>query len=45
MISAFARAAQVLDDSDYLDSAKRAARFLRANLYDESTKTLRAKFS
>ena len=35
MISAFARAAQVLDEPRYLDSAKRAATFLRANLYDE----------
>jgi uncharacterized protein YyaL (SSP411 family) len=44
MISAFARGAQVLGDSDYLDSAKRALQFLRANLYDESTKTLRRNF-
>ena len=44
MISAFARGAQVLGDSDYLDSAKRAVEFLRANLYDESTKTLRRNF-
>jgi uncharacterized protein YyaL (SSP411 family) len=44
MISAFAHAAQVLDDSDYLDSATRAAKFLRANLYDESQKMLRRNF-
>ncbi len=44
MISAFARGAQVFGDSDYLDSAKRALQFLRANLYDESTKTLCRNF-
>ena len=44
MISAFARGAQVLGDPDYLDSAERALEFLRANLYDESTKTLRRNF-
>jgi uncharacterized protein len=44
MISAFARGAQVLGDSRYLDSAKRAMQFLRANLYDESTKMLRRNF-
>ena len=44
MISAFARGAQVFGDSDYLESAKRALRFLRANLYDESTKTFRRNF-
>ncbi len=36
MISAYARAAQVLDDSHYLEIATRAAKFLRANLYDEN---------
>ncbi len=35
MISAFARAAQVLDDPDALATARRAAGFLRANLYRE----------
>jgi uncharacterized protein YyaL (SSP411 family) len=40
MISAYARAAQVLDDSRYLEIAVRAARFLRANLYDSSRKVL-----
>src|SRR6266403_1457485 len=34
MISAYARAAQVLDDSRYLQIATRAANFLRQNLYD-----------
>jgi uncharacterized protein YyaL (SSP411 family) len=36
MISAFARAAQVLADPDYLEAATRAAKFVRAELFDES---------
>ncbi|HEX8899125.1 MAG TPA: thioredoxin domain-containing protein [Chthoniobacterales bacterium] len=40
MISAFARAAQILNDAGYLDAATRAAKFLRAELYDESRKVL-----
>ncbi|HKP05132.1 MAG TPA: thioredoxin domain-containing protein [Chthoniobacterales bacterium] len=40
MISAFARGAQVLGDSAYLEAGKRAAKFLRAELYDDSRKTL-----
>jgi hypothetical protein len=40
MISAYARAAQVLDDSRYLEIATRAARFLWANLYDKKSKLL-----
>jgi uncharacterized protein YyaL (SSP411 family) len=40
MISAFARAAQVLDDSRYLEIATRAANFLRGNLYEEKSKLL-----
>jgi uncharacterized protein len=40
MISAYARAAQVLDEPRYLESATRAAKFVRSNLYDEKTKTL-----
>jgi uncharacterized protein YyaL (SSP411 family) len=40
MISAYARAAQVLDESRYLESATRAVKFLRANLYDEKSKLL-----
>jgi uncharacterized protein YyaL (SSP411 family) len=40
MISAFARAAQVLDDARYLEIATRAAKFLRANLYEEKSKLL-----
>jgi uncharacterized protein len=40
MISAYARAAQVLDDPRYLEIAARAAKFLQANLYDSSGKIL-----
>ena len=40
MISAYARAAQVLDDPRYLEIATRAAKFLWANLYDEKSKLL-----
>jgi uncharacterized protein YyaL (SSP411 family) len=40
MISAYARAAQVLDATRYLEIATRAATFLRANLYDEKSKLL-----
>src|SRR5215469_2636407 len=40
MISAFARAAQVLDDPRYLEVATRAANFLRSDLYDSSGKIL-----
>jgi hypothetical protein len=40
MISAFARATQVLDDPRYLEIAMRGAKFLRANLYEERSKLL-----
>jgi uncharacterized protein YyaL (SSP411 family) len=40
MISAFARAAQVLDDPRYLEVATRATNFLRSDLYDSSGKIL-----
>jgi uncharacterized protein len=40
MISAYARAAQVLDDPRYLEIATRAAKFLRKNLYEEKSKLL-----
>ena len=40
MISAYARAAQVLGDPHYLEIATRAAKFLQANLYDEKSKLL-----
>jgi len=40
MISAFARAAQALDDQRYLAIATQAANFMRSNLYDPSGKIL-----
>jgi uncharacterized protein YyaL (SSP411 family) len=40
MISAYARAAQVLGEPRYLEIATRATKFLRANLYDQSSKLL-----
>jgi uncharacterized protein YyaL (SSP411 family) len=40
MISAYARAALVLDEPRYLEVATRAAKFVRANLYDEKRKLL-----
>ena len=40
MISAFARAAQVLGDTSYLDAAARAAEFVRTKLYDANAHTL-----
>jgi uncharacterized protein YyaL (SSP411 family) len=40
MISAYARAAQVLDDPGYLEAAMRAATFVRTQLYDASRKVL-----
>src|SRR5262249_30697859 len=40
MISAYARAAQVLNDPHYMEIATRAAKFLKANLYDSSSRLL-----
>ena len=40
MISAFARAAQVLDDPSYLEAANRAADFVTQKLYRAETNTL-----
>src|SRR5438552_2166340 len=40
MISAYARAAQVLDDPRYLAIATHAAKFLCANLYDKESRLL-----
>jgi uncharacterized protein YyaL (SSP411 family) len=40
MISAYARGAQVLGGERYLESATRAARFLRTHLYEEKSKKL-----
>jgi uncharacterized protein YyaL (SSP411 family) len=44
MISAFARAAQVLDDATYLKSAELAAEFVRAQLFDAERKVLARNF-
>jgi uncharacterized protein len=40
MISAYARAAQVLDEPRYLEIVTRAAKFLKTNLYEEKSKLL-----
>jgi uncharacterized protein YyaL (SSP411 family) len=40
MISAYARAAQVLNEPRYLENATSAAKFVRANLYNEKSKLL-----
>ncbi len=40
MISAYARAAQILGEPRYLEIATRAAKFLRTNLYDPKSKLL-----
>jgi hypothetical protein len=44
MISAFARAYQVLGDPAYLKAAERAATFIRQKLYSEKTKRLLRRF-
>jgi uncharacterized protein len=44
MISALARAAQVLDDGEYLRSAQRAAEFARTKLFDSKRKILARNF-
>ena len=44
MISAFAKGAQILDEPRYLDGARAAAAFLRANLWDESRETLLRRY-
>ena len=40
MISAYARAAQVLDEPRYLEIATRAAKFVQSRLYDSSSRIL-----
>ena len=40
MISAYSRAAQILDEPRYVEAAQQAAKFVRANLYDEKSKLL-----
>lgn len=44
MISAFARAYQLLDDQRYLEAARRAAQFITTQLYDPSKKQLLHRF-
>jgi uncharacterized protein YyaL (SSP411 family) len=44
MISAFAKAAQVLDDEGYLESARRAMRFLLDTMYSSDTGLLLRRF-
>src|SRR5437660_6808240 len=40
MISAYARAGQVLDEPRYVETATRSARFLRTHLYEEKSNLL-----
>ena len=40
MISAYARAAQILAEPRYVQAARQAAKFVRSNLYDEKSKLL-----
>ncbi len=44
MISAFARAGQILDEPAYLAAARGAADFIREHLYDEKTGLLRRSY-
>lgn len=44
MISALARAGQVLQEPRYLQAAEAAAQFLRATLYDEQKATLKRRY-
>jgi uncharacterized protein YyaL (SSP411 family) len=44
MISAFSRAAQILGEYRYLESAEASAAFLREHLFDARTQTLRRSF-
>jgi uncharacterized protein YyaL (SSP411 family) len=44
MISALARAAQVLDDERYLSAAEAAAEFLHSRLYDDKTGLLKRRY-
>jgi uncharacterized protein YyaL (SSP411 family) len=44
MIGAFARAAQVLGDASFLESAQRAANFLREHLFDPVTGELKRSY-
>jgi uncharacterized protein len=44
MISAFAKAAQILDDTRYLAAAQRAARFILTRMYDPASNVLQRRF-
>ena len=44
MISAYSRAAQILEEPRYLETAARGANFVRANLYDHKSKLLYRSF-
>ena len=44
MISAFARASQVLDEDRYLQTARRAAEFVASELYDGESGTLQRRY-
>jgi len=44
MISAFAKAAQVLGEARYLSAAQRAAAFLLSQMYDRQTRTLNRRY-
>ena len=44
MISALAKASQVLGDGRYLEEARKAARFIRINLYDAESGTLQRRY-
>ena len=44
MISAFARAGVILREAKYIQTAARAAEFVRARLYDEKAKVLKRRF-
>ena len=44
MISALARASQILEDEDYLEEALNAASFIRAKLYDRKSRTLYRRY-
>ncbi len=44
MITALARASQVLEDDRYLEAARKAARFLKAHLWDPDSGTLSRRY-
>lgn len=44
MISAFARAAQVLDEARYLEAAQAAAGFIESRMYDANTNLLKRRY-